>query len=400
MSAQSSPKVTVVVPVYNVAKYLRACMDAIVHQTLTDIQIICVNDGSSDESLSILREYEAKDGRIFIIDKTNGGISSARNAAFPHIRGKYTLFVDSDDIVDLEVARKTYYRAEETQADMVVFYHDIRHDGSVYTKTNKNLDCLPIGVFDTLEDRFEKVGLEYTYPWCKLLKTSCFLDNGIVFPEGLVFEDLSFHWMMLVSVERIAVLPERLYHYQRHPGSISAVKNHRHLDMIAIFDVIRDFLVEKGLFTGWMKDFYVRTRVQTFGALCGPPYRNRLGLLPRHFAAKIRAAFTEEDIRFLQNDKTLRTTTRNDLYELMGMSMPAKVFNVARTLIRGLVRPIERRLKAVLFRKKMKGDHVMHLRVRELSDIVCRLSEECVALRGEREAEKHLSMERITKRAA
>jgi len=116
-----SYKVTIVLPVYNVEPYLRQCLDSVVNQTMQDIQIICVNDGSTDKSLTILQEYAARDGRIEIIDQENQGAGSARNAAIPYIRGKYVYFADPDDWLDVKLCEKTYACAEATGADAVFF---------------------------------------------------------------------------------------------------------------------------------------------------------------------------------------------------------------------------------------------------------------------------------------
>lgn len=116
-----SPKVTIIIPVYNVEKYLRECMESAINQTLEDIQIICVNDGSSDGSGDILREYERNDDRITVIEKSNGGLSSARNAAYPFINGKYVAFLDSDDRMDFDTCKCSYEIAEKTGSDMLMF---------------------------------------------------------------------------------------------------------------------------------------------------------------------------------------------------------------------------------------------------------------------------------------
>ena len=115
------PNVTIVLPVYNVEPYLRQCLDSVIRQTMRDIQIICVNDGSTDGSLAILEEYAGNDPRIMVIPQENQGGGSARNAAFPHIKGKYTCFVDPDDWIDLQLCEKLFRRAEETQAEMLFF---------------------------------------------------------------------------------------------------------------------------------------------------------------------------------------------------------------------------------------------------------------------------------------
>ena len=99
-----TPAVSIVLPVYNMEKYLRECLDSIINQTMTDIEVICVNDASTDSSLDILREYAAKDSRVIIIDsETNNGLGGARNLGLPHATGKYLIYLDSDDIFDTKM---------------------------------------------------------------------------------------------------------------------------------------------------------------------------------------------------------------------------------------------------------------------------------------------------------
>ena len=103
---QSNPKVSIIIPVYNVEQYLPKCLDSIINQTLKDIEIICINDGSIDNSLSILKEYASKDDRIIIIDKENEGQGIARNLGIKKAKGKYIGFVDPDDWVDIQMFEK------------------------------------------------------------------------------------------------------------------------------------------------------------------------------------------------------------------------------------------------------------------------------------------------------
>lgn len=110
-------KISVIVPVYNVEEYLRKCLDSVLNQTLRDIEIICVDDGSTDSLWEILKEYAQKDDRIKLIQKENGGLSSARNAAMQVAKGDYIGFVDSDDWIDPDFLRKLYVAAEKYGAD-------------------------------------------------------------------------------------------------------------------------------------------------------------------------------------------------------------------------------------------------------------------------------------------
>ena len=116
----SIPKVSIIIPVYNAYEYLDKCLSSAINQTLTDIEIICVNDGSVDLSLSVINGYASKDERIVLIDKENGGLSSARNAALDIAKGKYITFLDADDYLDLDTLRIFYETMEGENVDTVI----------------------------------------------------------------------------------------------------------------------------------------------------------------------------------------------------------------------------------------------------------------------------------------
>ena len=120
-------KVSVIIPVYNVEPYLKQCMDSVVGQTLKDIEIICVDDGSTDGSLDILREYAAEDNRIQIIEQKNAGAGAARNNGMRHATGKYLSFLDSDDFFEPRMLEKAYDLPEKDQADFVAYKSDQYH---------------------------------------------------------------------------------------------------------------------------------------------------------------------------------------------------------------------------------------------------------------------------------
>ena len=115
------PKVSVIIPVYNVEKYLRECLDSVINQTLKDIEIICVDDGSSDGSLKILEEYAQKDNRIKVLKQEHGGVSCARNLALGGAAGEYMLCLDSDDYLELNTLESLYNRALNFDLDMLSF---------------------------------------------------------------------------------------------------------------------------------------------------------------------------------------------------------------------------------------------------------------------------------------
>ena len=119
-----SVKVSVILPVYNVSEYLRQCMDSIVGQTLKDIEIICVDDGSTDDSLEILKEYEAKDKRVKVIEQKNAGAGAARNNGLAIATGEYLSFLDSDDFFEPDMLEKAYEKGKSANAQGVVFRAD------------------------------------------------------------------------------------------------------------------------------------------------------------------------------------------------------------------------------------------------------------------------------------
>ena len=126
--------VSVIIPVYNVEKYLSKCLDSIVNQTYNNLQIILVNDGTKDNSLEICQNYQNKDSRIQVINKENGGLSSARNKGLEYAEGKYCLFVDSDDYVELDLIESAVSKMEEVNADMVVFGFERFYEGTENTE--------------------------------------------------------------------------------------------------------------------------------------------------------------------------------------------------------------------------------------------------------------------------
>ena len=138
-------KVSVIVPVYNVENFLKECLDSIVNQTLYDIEIICINDGSTDNSLAILESYAKSDDRIKIISQENKGLGAVRNVAFNHISGDYVFFIDSDDYIDLNTLKKLYENAISNDSDLV-FFKIARFD----EEGNLNYDlrgCAVVNVF-------------------------------------------------------------------------------------------------------------------------------------------------------------------------------------------------------------------------------------------------------------
>ena len=209
-----NPKVSVIVPVYNAEKYLRRCLESLCHQTLKEIEIICVNDASNDESLAILKDYALYYPNIKIIDRNvNGGESAARNDGIRAARGEYLSFVDNDDWIDEEFLEKLYSVAKREDADIAKA--DVRivgYDG---------LDCAP--GWRGLNQKITTTGDKFffaVYWWTGIYRRSLIQENAIFLPKGMPLGgDIVFLNLAVRVANRVAVADGVFYHWIRREDS-------------------------------------------------------------------------------------------------------------------------------------------------------------------------------------
>lgn len=217
------PKVSIIVPVYNTSAYLRRCMDALTGQTLEDIEIIAVNDGSTDDSPAILGEYEQKDSRVRVFHKVNGGQATARNMGIRRSHGEYVGFADSDDYVDADMFRQMYELAKEKDCDMVECnYHYLQEtkDDIRELKTRGRIREYT-GQKDMLID-------PQVSPWNKLYRREILLHNGVDFPEGLIYEDTAFYIKTIPYVKKASYLDRAcVYYFLRETSTMNANKSRK-----------------------------------------------------------------------------------------------------------------------------------------------------------------------------
>lgn len=218
-------KITVIVPVYNVENYLRKCLDSIIAQTYKNIEIIVVNDGSTDASGQICQEYTQIDNRIVYIEKENGGLSEARNVGLDKMTGSYVTFIDSDDWAELDYVEILYKKIIEYQADISVgnyysynedeetYYFHIYGD-SYYEKVYDN-----ISIFENLYESQEMKSFALISAWGKLYKAKLF--DYLRFEKDKLGEDGYFNQKMYLSVNKVVYLNKGLYAYRQRSGSIT-----------------------------------------------------------------------------------------------------------------------------------------------------------------------------------
>ena len=221
-----APAVSVVIPVHNAEPFVAKCLDSVLAQTFDDFEVICADDASTDGSLDILKRYASHDARIKVISGTYGGCSEARNAGLDLAHGTYIAFLDSDDFWELDLLAKTVERAEETQADLVIFDYWLYLDeaSELLTYRDQELFARLDGTVVSLDTCPELVGV--VGAWDRLVRRSFLEEHGIRFVEGHVYEDVVYTAQTLAAAQRIAVLADHLHYYRRNvAGSMTFIED-------------------------------------------------------------------------------------------------------------------------------------------------------------------------------
>lgn len=224
-------QVSVIIPVYNAEQYLEKCIGSITAQTLEDIEILCVDDGSTDGSLVLLKKLQAADGRIRVITQPNGGAGAARNTGLRHAAGKYLSFLDADDFFEPNMLEEAVAAAEQYSAEMVVFNSDQYHmDTDSFAEVPwvlRKRDIPPYMPFTyrQLTDNVFKTFVGWA--WDKLFLREFVLEQEIRFQEQRTTNDMLFVFTVLVSAKRIAVVDKVLAHQRRGSSESLSVTRER-----------------------------------------------------------------------------------------------------------------------------------------------------------------------------
>lgn len=209
-------KISVVIPVYNVEKLLRRCLDSVLNQTLKGIEIICVNDGSTDNSSNILEEYK-KFENIKIINQKNSGLSVARNTGLKHSTADYVAFLDSDDFVDSDFYEKLFDSIEKEKADIAC--------ASIVRENNKKKSYLinykQIEIALNTREQFLLADCpKHNFVWNKLYRKDLINKNNLKFVPGMIYEDMWFTPDVLEVANSIVAVPDTFYHYWKHKNTL------------------------------------------------------------------------------------------------------------------------------------------------------------------------------------
>lgn len=242
-------KLSIIVPVYNVEKYLPKCLESLIKQTLKDIEIICINDGSMDNSLAILKEFASKDSRIKIIDNQHQGVAKTRNTGIEQSTGEYIGFVDSDDYIDIDFFEKLYNSATKSNSDIAIA-SILKHKNffniynAKYTKEETAI---------TIQDKIklcEDKKHFFFYAWNKIYHSGFIKENNIKFSEGQIYEDVMFAIKALYYSNKIISVYGTKYHYIEHENSLTKYKDktgEKEHDLIKAYSELQEFCNSKNI---------------------------------------------------------------------------------------------------------------------------------------------------------
>ena len=239
------PKISVIIPVYNVERFLKKCLESVINQTLSDLEIICINDGSTDKSLSILNSFAQKDNRIIVINQDNQGQSCARNAGLSIATGKYIGFVDSDDWIDLDFYEKLYKAAKKYDADIAAA-------GIKRLRPYKWKYHLKIKNEEYTENTDQKFLLcdvpDKCYVVNKIYKTSELKKYNIIFEPHVFFEDRCFTAELLVKLKGLVTVPNTYYNYWTNNKSTVKTKSpKKNTDSVYTYNKMIQYLKDNNI---------------------------------------------------------------------------------------------------------------------------------------------------------
>ena len=309
--------ISIIIPIYNAEAYLSQCLDSLTNQTYFDLDIICINDGSTDSSRKILANYAQKDYRIRIFDSSNHGVSEARNIGIKEAKGEWTMFVDSDDWIETDYCQKFIQQAEKTlyKTDLIIGgywreYHSQQLPKYPWSKKEiffdeRNIQSLIYRFLSPIdEDRVAPDKLNALSPvWGKLYRTSLIQENGLTFTstKEIGTEDLLFNICYLKYIKTAIYTPMLLYHYRKNNVSFTSVykpclfeqwqllfkKIQAEIDFLPYDNLTESLNIRKalciinlGLNITFSPQCFVSKRIELKNILCSDWYNNAVIQLP------------------------------------------------------------------------------------------------------------------------
>jgi Putative glycosyl/glycerophosphate transferases involved in teichoic acid biosynthesis TagF/TagB/EpsJ/RodC len=363
-------------PVYNVERYLPACLESVVKQTMPDVEIIAVNDGSKDKSLSILEDYQRRySDRMKVFTTENCGVSHARNFGLTKASGEYILFVDSDDFIERDMCEKLYRKAAKDGNDIVICGRYNVYEREHIGQQNKEITgtLLINRNFKLVENKYELAHIS-PFPWDKLFKRS--ILSGLEFPEKMRFEDLVLVYEACTRAESIGVVEEPLYNYRRTTqGGFLNSFSEQTLDIVKAFELVFDFMKKNGYMETYHDELeYICTRhfLFRYPALFHEGNKGKLGIkleiirktqefldreLPdwrkNHYLKYSSGALKEKIKLYTNKNKMLRMTRIREATPEFAAKIILRMRNLKRKLMKKYQRFKRSPNKMALIKKKL-----------------------------------------------
>ena len=251
------PKISVIVPVYNVAKYLPQCLDSLILQTYHNLEIICINDGSKDNSLEILEAYALKDNRIKIVNQENKGLSATRNRGVEEATGEWISFIDSDDWVALSLYQKFVDDIKKCNQTIDMYMFNGFHFGAI---EGKQFNCVmqfwdmrywnnfqrtpPVFSFSDCINPFKGIIASYL----KIYRADWYKENNFKFTEGIIFEDILFNIQTGLKAKNLYLNNDWLYYYRENMFSILRTLHRNVFDIFKILELVKQEFLQNDLY--------------------------------------------------------------------------------------------------------------------------------------------------------
>ena len=354
-------KISVIVPVYNTEKYLRECLDSIVNQTFEDIEIICINDGSTDNSLDILKEYEKSDKRLSVVCQPNSGLSITRNHGIKLARGDYIYFIDSDDYLELTALEELYGISNENNLDILIFKLINFDDGTTNKYTSEYYEMeqfkyLNGKVFNYADVGEDALNFAVSAPG-KFYKME--LIQNMEFPQNLIFEDNLFFAKAMLKANRVSFYDKHLYYRRIRNDSITTTNTIRFADSIIIINKIIELSKEFDVY-GQLKYGLAKKKIDSAYfrySLVGDEYKEE-------FFKRVRADFASYEEEYERDIMPSLSKTYNYLFRSFlschdheEFDLKIEIFNLKRNNEK--IEKENKKLKKEIKKLKTKNESLM-----------------------------------------
>jgi glycosyltransferase involved in cell wall biosynthesis len=331
--SSKTPEISLIIPVYNVEKYLRKALGSVENQTFKDLEVIIVNDGSTDNSIKIINEFASRNKNFIVINQHNKGLSEARNKGISISKGNYIAFMDSDDYIEKNFLEVLYENAIKREADIVCcnfnFYYP-ENELKIY------MPLIPLPGIYTGTKALKKLILDISvhhFVWNKLYKRSLFIDKGVRFYD-MYFEDIATSPRLFYYAKKVVLLGKALYNYTIRESSILGNINYKKInDFVSALGTIRNFLENKNVYKKYKNHIWV--------------YSQKTKIVCYYYISQMHTKFSNFD-GFLKN---ISAVNKSIDYFISGKYVPLENVNIPY-----LICPVEQPVKKHKIKVKKKNE--------------------------------------------